>query len=92
MTTPGGVLGANVADLEQFSRTLTATAQAFSERATQLTTQLDGVVWSGRFADQFRLEWNGQARQNIQTIVNMLNEASRQASQHALAQRTVSGN
>jgi hypothetical protein len=92
MTTPGGVLGADVASLEQFARTLTATAQAFTERATQLTSQLDSVAWNGRYAEQFRGEWNGQARQNLNTIVQMLNEASRQAAQHAAAQRAVSGN
>jgi uncharacterized protein YukE len=94
MTAPmgGQVLGIDVDAAEQLSRIMTDTALMFNDRAAQLTNQLGQVQWSGNFANQFRDQWNGPARQNLVAIVQMLQEASQQLAQHAQAQRQVSGN
>jgi hypothetical protein len=91
MTSPN-VLGADVEALEAFSRILNDSATAFNERAMQLTNLLASVQWSGNYANKFRGDWNGAARQNLQNIVTMLQEASQQSFNHAQQQRAISGN
>jgi len=90
MTSP--ILGLDVEAAEALARVMSDSAQAFNERAAQLTNQLGTVQWSGNYANRFRDSWNGQARQNLTSIVQMLQEASQQLTQHAQAQRQVSGN
>lgn len=94
MTAPmgGQVLGIDVDAAEQLSRLMNDSAQLFNERANQLTNQLGSVQWAGNYANRFRDDWNGTARNNLAAIVQMLQEASQQLSQHAQAQRQVSGN
>jgi uncharacterized protein YukE len=94
MTAPTGgqVLGIDVDAAEQLASLMNDTALSFSDRANQLTSQLGQVQWTGNYANRFREDWNGTARQNLTTIVQMLQEASQRLSQHARAQREVSGN
>jgi uncharacterized protein YukE len=94
MTAPmgGQVLGIDVDAAEQLSRIMTDTALMFNDRSSQLTNQLGQVPWTGNFANQFRDQWNGPARQNLTAIAQMLDDAARQLAQHAQAQRQVSGN
>ena len=94
MTAPAGgqVLGIDVEAAEQLSRLMNDSAQAFNERAAILTNQLGSVQWTGGYANRFRDQWNGPARQNLLAIVQMLQETAAQLAQHAQAQRQVSGN
>jgi hypothetical protein len=93
MTAPTGqVLGLDVDAAEALSRLMADSAQMFNDRAAMLSNQLGSVQWVGAYANRFRDQWNGPARQNLATIVTMLQEAGQQLLQHAQAQRQVSGN
>jgi uncharacterized protein YukE len=86
------VLGLDVNQADDLSRNMRSKADEFENAATQLTSNLANVQWTGNYANRFREDWNGPARQNLTHIVEMLREASQALAQHAEAQRQVSGN
>ena len=86
------VLGLDVQKAEDLSRLMRQKAEEFDSSANQLTSGLSEVQWVGNYANRFRDDWNGPARQNLANIANMLREASEALFKHAQAQRAVSGN
>lgn len=86
------VLGLDVQRAEDLSRLMRSKAEEFESGANLLTSTLGSVQWSGNYANRFRDDWNGAARQNLAHIVSMLREASDALFRHAQAQRGVSGN
>lgn len=86
------VLGLDVQQAEDLSRLMRTKAEEFESGANLLSTNLGGVQWTGNYANRFRDDWNGSARQNLAQIVAMLREASDALFRHAQAQRSVSGN
>lgn len=86
------VLGLDVQRAEDLSRLMRTRAEEFESGANLLTSTLGGVQWTGNYANRFRDDWNGSARQNLAQIVAMLREASDALFRHAQAQRSVSGN
>jgi hypothetical protein len=86
------VLGLDVQQAEDLSRLMKTKADDFESSASQLTSNLSTVQWTGNYANRFRDDWNGQARQNLSSIVSMLRDASDALMKHSQAQRQVSGN
>jgi hypothetical protein len=86
------VLGLDVQQAEDLSRLMRTKAEEFESGANLLSTNLASVQWTGNYANRFRDDWNGSARQNLAQIVGMLREASDALFRHAQAQRSVSGN
>jgi hypothetical protein len=86
------VLGLDVQRAEDLSRLMRTKADEFESGANLLTSTLGGVQWTGNYANRFRDDWNGAARQNLSHIVSMLREASDALFRHSQAQRSVSGN
>jgi len=86
------VLGLDVNQAEDLARNMRSKADEFENGATQLTSNLANVQWTGNYANRFREDWNGSARQNLSHIVSMLRDASDALTRHAQAQRQVSGN
>jgi uncharacterized protein YukE len=86
------VLGLDVNQADDLARNMRSKADEFENSAAQLSNNLANVQWTGNYANRFREDWNGQARQNLSNIVSMLRDASDALSRHADAQRQVSGN
>jgi hypothetical protein len=86
------VLGLDVQRAEDLSRLMRTKADEFENSANILTSTLSGVQWTGNYANRFREDWNGTARQNLAQIVSMLREAGDALFRHSQAQRSVSGN
>jgi hypothetical protein len=55
-----GMMGANLADLDQLKRTFTEVARAITECQTRVNGALGSTNWTGTAAAQFREMWNGE--------------------------------
>jgi hypothetical protein len=55
-----GMMGANLADLDQLKRTFTEVARAITECQTRVNGALGSTNWTGSAASQFRELWNGE--------------------------------
>ena len=50
-------VGAELTTLQALNKTFTEKAQQANDIKTQVQSALDGVVWTGRYADDFRGAW-----------------------------------
>ncbi len=84
------MLGMDIQGVRQLAQQMTQKAQEISQIASTLSTALGSVQWVGQDATNFRSEWDGSLRTQLQNVVQALEDASNKATTNANEQEATS--
>jgi uncharacterized protein YukE len=83
-------LGMDVAAVRSLASQLSSKADEIETIANTLSSQLDGVHWSGHDADNFRSEWQSTHRSQLHAVSTALRDAATRATANANQQEQAS--
>lgn len=83
-------LGMDPQEVRTFASQLTNDADEIERIANTLTSQLGNVPWVGADATNFRNDWNGTLRSQLNSVANALRDASSCANSNASQQEQAS--
>jgi hypothetical protein len=87
-----GFLGMDADQADNFAAQMSTQAEEVRGLAEEVNRMLTDVTWIGNNAQKFRQEWDSVLRDQLGKVVEDLNGRSLQLKQHAINQRTASGN
>ena len=83
-------LGADVDLLDGLSRRFTQAAGDVQTMISQISTQITEAWWQGTDADNFRTQWDGTFKTQLQNIITALQDTGTQVKSQADQQRQAS--
>lgn len=82
--------GMNIPEVEELARLLDQKANEIQTMMGNIDSKLNATNWVGPDATQFRNTWDSQHKRALTTIINDLQNASRQATKDAQQQQQAS--
>lgn len=84
-------LGADVDALDGLARRFNTAVTELQGIMNSIGSQVTGAWWQGADADNFRSQWEGQYRSQINNLMNAFQEAGTAVTNQASQQRQASG-
>lgn len=84
------VSGMDISQIRSMAKSLDGKADEIRTLVDQLTAEVERASWAGRDRDRFVDEWRARHAAGLRRVADNLDQAARQARDHAAAQERVS--
>lgn len=82
--------GMDIAQIRNLARQMEVEADAIRDEVHQLTSRLEAAPWRGNDREKFLQEWQGRHVKALMKVAAGLDQAARQATEHARQQEAAS--
>ena len=82
--------GMDIGQVRQLATEMTRAADEIRRLCQQITGKLHNTPWAGPDRQRFESEWTGQHTQQLNTVIQALQDASRKATSNAQEQEHTS--